>query len=77
MKQMVIAKLTYKNPKTGELYTVNRGWPCKDEQDAQLTVKYYGMKTGALSADCVMEELNNEEIKPSKTSITTAQTHQA
>jgi hypothetical protein len=35
------------------------------------------MKTGALSADCVMEELNNEEIKPSKTSITTAQTHQA
>ncbi len=77
MQNIVMAKFKYRNPKTGKEFIVPRGWPCRNEQDAQLTAKYYGMKTGALSAECVMEEVTNEEIKPSKTSITTAQTHQA
>ena len=61
--QQVIAKFRYRNPQNGEEFTVPCGWPCKDQADAEHTVKYYGMKTGALSAECKMEEVNNEESK--------------
>jgi hypothetical protein len=61
--QQVIAKFRYRNPHNGEEFTVPRGWPCKDQADAEHTVKYYGMKTGALSAECMMEEVTNEESK--------------
>jgi hypothetical protein len=34
------------------------------------------MKTGALTAKCVMEELTNEEIKQASSGIITKETHQ-
>lgn len=77
MTKMVIAKFLYRDPKAGKEFIVPRGWPCRDQQDAELTVKYYGMKTGALSAECKIEEVTNEESKQGKTSITTAEAHQA
>lgn len=77
MQKIVIAKYTYRNPSNGEEFIVQRGWPCKDQADAELTVKYYGMKTGALSAQCVMEEVTDEEIKQAASSTTTKETHQA
>ncbi len=76
MQKIVIAKYTYRNPKTGEEFTVQRGWPCKDQEDAEQTVKYYGQKTGALSAQCVMEEVTNEEIKQAASSTTTKEKNQ-
>lgn len=72
MQKIVIAKLTYRDPKTNKEFIVQRGWPCKDQTDAEYIVKYYGMKTGALSAECVMEEVTDEEIKQAKTSTATA-----
>lgn len=72
MTKIVLAKFRYRNPHSGEEFIVPRGWPCKDQSDAELTVKYHGMKTGALSAECKMEEVTNEEIKPSQTSTITA-----
>ena len=77
MQKIVIAKFTYRDPKTGKEFHVQRSWPCKDQQDAERIVKYYGMKSGAFDAQCVMEEVNNEEIKPSKTETVTEETHQA
>jgi len=77
MQKIVIAELSYLNPKTGEEYTVQRGWPCKDKQDAEHIVKYYGMKTGAYDAKCVMEEVTDEEIKQVKTGATTKEKNQA
>lgn len=75
--KIVLAEFTYRDPKTGKEFTVQRGWPCKDQQDAELTIKYYGMKTGALGAECVMEEVSDEESKQGKTSTATAEAHQA
>jgi hypothetical protein len=77
MQKIVIAQLLYRNPKSGEEYTVQRHWPCKSQTDAEHIVKYYGMKTGALTAKCVMEELTNEEIKQASSGIITKETHQA
>ena len=77
MQKIVIAKFTYRDPKTGKEFTVQRGWPCKDQKDAEYTVKYYGMKTGAFEAQCVMEEVTDEEIKQAATSTTTKEAHQA
>jgi hypothetical protein len=77
MTSIVMANFKYRDPQTGKEFIVPTGWPCKDQQDAELTVKYYGMKTGALSAECKMEEVTNEESKQSATSITTAEAHQA
>ncbi len=77
MQKIVIAKYTYRNPGNGEEFIVQRGWPCKDQSDAEHIVKYYGMKTGALSAQCVMEEVTNEEIKQAASSTTTKEAHQA
>ena len=77
VQQIVIAEFTHRDPKTGKEYTVQRGWPCKDKQDAEHIVRYHGMKTGALDAKCVMEEVTNEESKQGKTSIITAEAHQA
>ena len=77
MQKIVIAKLTYRDPRTGKEFHVQRTWPCKDQQDAERIVKYYGMKSGAFEAQCVMEEVNNEEIKQSQSSTTTKETHQA
>lgn len=72
MQKIVIAKFTHRDPKTGKEFTVQKGWPCKDQKDAEHIVKYYGMKTGALGAECVMEEVNNEEIKQAASSTATA-----
>ena len=77
MQKIVIAKFTYRNPVNSEEYTVQRHWPCKSQEDAEHTVKYYGMKTGALSAQCVMEEFTDEEIKQATSNIITKETHQA
>ena len=77
MQKIVIAKFTYRNPGNSEEYTVQHHWPCKSQEDAELTVKYYGMKSGALSAQCVMEEFTDEEIKQATSSIITKETHQA
>ena len=76
MQKIVIAQLLYHNPKTGEEYTVQRAWPCKDEADAELIVKYYGMKTGAFNAKCVMEEISDEEIEQTTSSIATKEKNQ-
>ena len=77
MQKIVIAELSYRNPSNSEEYTVQRGWPCKDEADAELIVKYYGMKTGSYGAKCVMEEVTNEEIKQATSSIITKEKNQA
>ncbi len=77
MQKIVIAKFHYRDPTTGKDYHVQRGWPCKDQQDAEHIVKYYGMKTGAYDAQCVMEEVTDEEIKQAASSTTTKETHQA
>jgi len=76
MQQIVIAQLLYHNPKNGEEYTVVRHWPCKDRADAELIVNYYGRKTGAFNANIKIEEIPDEEIKSTKTTTITAQTHQ-
>ena len=77
MTKMVIAQFRYRDPTSGKEFIVPTGLPCKDQQDAELSVKYYGMKTGALSAECKMEEVTNEESKQGKTSTATAEAHQA
>lgn len=66
---MVIAQFEYWNPKTGQPYFTVRGWPCKSKEDAELTVKYYGMKTGSVEAKCNLEEFTDEEIKQAQTAI--------
>jgi hypothetical protein len=76
-KLMVIAKFEYYNPKTREPYYVYRGWPCKSQQDAENTVKYYGMKTGSVEAQCKLEEFTDEEVKQIASSTTTKKAHQA
>lgn len=68
----VIAQFEYWNPKTGKPYYTVRGWPCKSQQDAELTVKYYGHKTGSVEAKCRLEELTDEEIKQITSSPITA-----
>ena len=75
-KKIVIAKFEYWNPRTGEPYYTVRGWPCKSKEDAELTVKYYGMKTGSVEAQCNLEELTDEEIKSAQTKAITAQKNQ-
>ena len=74
---MVFAQFEYYNPKTRQPYHVIRSWPCKSQEDAERTIKYYGMKTGSVEAQCKLEELTDEEIKQIKTSIATKETHQA
>ena len=76
MQQIVIAKFSYRNPKNGEEFSVQRGWPCIDHADAELTVKYHGRKTGALEAQCNIEEITDEVIKSSKTTTVAKETHQ-
>lgn len=70
--KILLAKFNYRDPKTGKEYSTQRGWPCASEEDAQNTVKYYGMKTGALSAECTIEEISNEEIQQAAASTATA-----
>ncbi len=77
MHKIIIAQFEYVNPKTGEPYHVIRDWPCRDQQDAELIVKYYGMKTGSVEAQCRIEEFTDEEIKQATSSIITAEAHQA
>lgn len=76
MINIVMANFKYRDPQTGKEFIVPTGWPCKDQSDAELTVRYYGMKTGALSAECKMEEVTNEESKQSATSIAAKESHQ-
>jgi hypothetical protein len=59
----VMAKMYYRDPKTNQDFTVIRTWPCKDDTDAEQIVKYYGMKTGAYTAECVMEVYDEEIIR--------------
>jgi hypothetical protein len=63
LQKIVIAKFLYRNPQSGEDFTVERSWPCKDQTDAESSVKYHGQKTGALSAECKIEVMDNEESK--------------
>ena len=77
MTNIVMARLKYRDPQSGKEFTVDRGWPCKNQLDAELIVKYYGMKTGALDAECKMEGVANEEIESSKTEIIAKEAHQA
>jgi len=76
MQKIVIAKFTYHDPKTGEEYHVQRGWPCKDQEDAERTVKYYGMKSGAFNAQCIIEDVTDEEIKQATSSTATKEKNQ-
>lgn len=76
MQKIVIAKFIHRDPKSGKEFTVQKGWPCKDQTDAGHIVKYYGMKTGALEAHCVMEEVSDEEIKQAASSTTAKEAHQ-
>jgi hypothetical protein len=62
-QKIVLCELEYMDPKTGKPFTVQRGWPCKDQADAELTVKYYGMKTGAFNAKVKIEDIEHEENK--------------
>lgn len=62
-QKIVLAEFEYYDPTTGKPYFYQTGWPCKDNYDAELTVKYYGMKTGAINAKIKIEDLNNEETK--------------
>ena len=75
-KKIVIVKFEYINPKTRESFFAIKGWPCKSKEDAELTVKYYGMKTGSVEAQCNLEELTDEEIKSAQTKAITAQKNQ-
>lgn len=75
--KVLVAQFEYVNPRTGEPYHVIRDWPYKDQQDAELIVKYYGMKTGSVEAQCRIEEFTDEEIKQATSSITTEEAHQA
>lgn len=77
MQKIVIAHLVYHNPNNGEEFTVERIWPCTGPADAELIVNYYGRKTGASNAKIRIEDIADEEIKPTKTSTTTAQAHSA
>ena len=63
MQKIVLCEFEYADPKTGKPYTVQRAWPCRDATDAELTVKYYGMKTGAFNAKIRMEDIDHEESK--------------
>ncbi len=76
-KLIVLARFSYVDPKTEKEFTVDYGWPCKDQQDAELIVKYHGHKTGSYGAQCKIEEIKDEEIKPTQTETTTTQAHQA
>jgi hypothetical protein len=73
----VIAQFEYRNPKTGQPFYTVRGWPCKSQEDAEHTVKYYGHKTGSVEAQCRLEELTDEEVKQITRSIITKEAHQA
>ena len=74
--QKIIAQFLYRNPKNNEEYTVQRQWFCKSPQDAEHTVKYYGMKTGAFNAKYVMEEISYEENKQNTSSTATKEENQ-
>lgn len=73
----VIAQFEYRNPLTGQPFYTVRGWPCKSQEDAEHTVKYYGHKTGSVEAQCRLEELTDEEVKQITRSIITKEAHQA
>lgn len=77
MQKIVMAKFTHRDPKTKKEFVVQRGWPCKDKTDAEHIVKYHGFKTGALSAECVIEEISDEEIKQAASNATAKEAHQA
>lgn len=76
MQKIVIAKFIHRDPKSGKEFHVQKGWPCADQKDAEQIIKYYGMKTGALEAQCVIEEVSDEEIKQAASSTTTKEAHQ-
>jgi len=59
----VQAKFDYIWPKTKQLYHVVRAWPCRDQDDAQRIVRYYGLKTGSYNAECIMEVYDEEIIR--------------
>lgn len=77
MNKIVMAKFTYRDPKLDKQFSVEKAWPCANEQDAENIVKYHGMKTGAIQANCVIEEYTNEEIKQATSSIAAKETNQA
>jgi hypothetical protein len=60
---MVLVTFDYWDPKTSKPFKVQRGWPCKDQDHAKMIVQHYGMKTGSVGAECVMEEIDYEKIK--------------
>lgn len=77
MSKIVLATFQYCDPRTGRQFTVQEGWPCASNADAEQIVKYWGMKTGALSAQCKLEEYTDEEIQQCKTETTTTEANQA
>lgn len=58
-QKLVLAEFEYHNPGTGKPYFYQTGWPCKDDYDAELTVKYYAMKTGAWNAKVKIEDMDD------------------
>ncbi len=52
---IVIGKFAYaKELMPKGIDSVTRFWPCKDEADAELIVKYHMSQTGALGVQCVV-----------------------
>ena len=60
---MVVAQFEYRDPDSDKSFFVPQAWPCWDESDAELIVKYYGFKTGAIEAKCNIEDIRYEEVK--------------
>lgn len=60
-KDMVVAEFEYcyQNNK----FYVTRAWPCRDKDDADLIVRFYGYKTGAIGANFNIEDIKYEEVK--------------
>ena len=62
-EKMVVAQFDYIDPDTGKTFVVAQAWPCWDEADAELTVRYHGFKTGAIEAKCNIEDIRYEEVQ--------------
>jgi len=61
--RIVFATFEYINQPDGVPFRVARGWPCVDQADGELIVRRHGVKTGALAASCVVEEVSDEEMQ--------------
>jgi hypothetical protein len=66
-KKTVIAKFEYYDAAKDQPFYAIRSWPCQDQAEAELIVKYYGMKTGSVEAQCNIKEPTDEKDQLTQT----------